>query len=291
MCDELNRRQAMTLNNGMTIPPIGYGTYPHTQQLLDSIPKAVRLGCKLIDSSDNYGGEQVVGEALRACQCEAADVTIVSKFSRPERTYELERCFDEGEAALGRGIDVYLLHWPYPHLWREQWRRMERLYLEGRCSAIGVCNFEVGKLEELLRFCEVMPSVNQFECHPLFQQRDLCDFCRDAGIVTMSYSPLARMAPELVDNKVMLDVASSHGRTVSQVVMRWNIQRGRIPIPAARSERHIRENVEVFDFALSDEEMASVDALERGMRVRFDPRTRFGMRSRARFLARRIVRH
>lgn len=277
------------LSNGFTLPAIGYGTYPNTDALLESIPAAIRYGCRLIDSSDNYGDERIVGEGLRRSGALAKDVIVISKFSQPKRTFELESCYEESERSLHHRIDVYLLHWPYPHLWKEQWRRMEHLYLDGRCSAIGVCNFEEDKIDELLKFCEVPPMVNQVECHPLFQQGDLLRHCHEAEIATMCYTPMARMTPELVENEMLLEIAKKHGKTVSQIVMRWNIQHGRIPIPASKSQEHIRENFDVFDFSLLNEEMFAIDTMECGMRVRYDPKKRFGTKQKLRFLAQSVL--
>lgn len=273
-----------TLSNDVRLPAVGYGTFPLKAELVKAIPEAVDCGCRLIDVSDNYGNEEFAGRGLAAAAEGGAKVTVITKFSRPLKTRSLAKCFQTSVRRLGGRVDVYLLHWPYPFLWRRQWRKMEELYLSGACRAIGVCNFDREKLEQLLRFCRVKPMIDQFERHPLFQQRETADFCRANGIQVMSYSPFARRDVRLMENPVLVEIAARHGKTVGQVIVRWNVEHGDIPIPASRSAGHIRENFSVSDFSLSEEEVARIDALEAGVRVRFDPARRFTWTERGKFL-------
>ena len=280
------RGSVRVLGNGVELPEYGYGTFPLKEELRATVPFAIRHGCRLVDTSDNYMNETYVGEGLR--EVDAGHVILVTKFSQPLRTKRLERCFEESERKLGGRIDVYLLHWPYPFLWKLQWRKIEKLYLAGRCKAIGVCNFKAKHLKRLLAFCKVKPLINQIERHPMYQQSDAVSFCREHGIQVMSYSPLARMDARLMKSPVLLRIAESHGKTVPQVVIRWNIDRGHIPIPASRTEEHILGNFDVSDFTLSGEELEEIDALESGCRIRFDPDTRFGWKDKLRFLRCRL---
>lgn len=268
----------------LSLPAIGYGTFPLQERLIEALPLAVRSGYRLIDTSDNYKNEEFVGKGLAACGGTQAEVVVVSKFSNPLRTGTLATCFAKSCDKLGGRVDVYLLHWPYPFLWREQWRRMEALYLAGRCSAIGVCNFDRRKMESLLKICRVKPMVNQFERHPLFQQRETADFCRAQGVKVMCYSPLARMDERLMRNPVLLQLAAKYGKTVGQIVLRWSVEQGDIPIPASGSEGHIRENFDIFDFQLTPDEIAGINALEAGARIRFDPAKRFTVKQKMQFL-------
>ena len=270
-----------------SLPAIGYGTFPLKERLVDAVPTAVRCGFRLVDTSDNYGNEEFVGKGLEACGALNANVVVVSKFSSPRRTGTLSDCFEQSRKRLGK-IDVYLLHWPYPFLWREQWRRMEDHYLAGQCRAIGVCNFDQNRMQDLLRFCRVRPMVNQFERHPLFQQRETTAFYREHGIQVMCYSPLARMDARLMQNPALLDIAAKYRKTVGQVVLRWSIEQGDIPIPASGTETHIRENFDVFDFSLSRDDMKRIDALDSGVRIRFDPARRFDLKAKAKFLLTRL---
>ena len=280
-----------TLANGFKMLCIGYGTFPLKDELVETVPLAVRAGYRLVDTSDNYGNEKHVGAGLAASGPESENVVVVTKFSKPARTHEFGRIFRASRKNLGGRIDVYLLHWPYPFLWKKQWRTIEDLYLAGECRAIGVCNFDRRRLEALLRFCRVKPMIDQFERHPLFQQEETAAFCRANGIQVMSYSPFARMDPALMENPVLKEIAAVHGKTVGQVILRWNIEHGDIPIPASKSSAHIAANLEVFDFALAPEEVARIDALEAGHRVRFDPDKRFTFSQKMRFLWERIRCH
>ncbi len=236
---------------------------------------------RLIDTSDNYQNEEYVGKGL--AQVDLSKVTVISKFSQPLRTNELGKCFEESKNNLGT-INIYLLHWPYPYLWKKQWRKMENLYLTGKCEAIGVCNFDLGYMKELLAFCKVKPAINQIERHPMFQQQELVDYCQGNEITVMAYSPVARMDKRLHENSILKEISAKYGKTVSQVILRWDIDTGCIPIPASSSEKHIAENYEVFDFFLTKEEIEAINSLEKGKRIRYNPRTRFSFHQRIDFL-------
>lgn len=273
----------MKLYNGFGVPLVGYGTFPHQELLVEKIPLAINAGYRMFDTSDNYDNEVFVGKGL--ANVDKSNVVVISKFSLPYRTHELEICFEESRKKLGGIINIYLLHWPYPWLWKEQWRRMEKLYLEGKCDAIGVCNFDIGYLKELLSFCKVKPAINQFERHPMFQQKKLVDFCHANDIAVMSYSPLARMNKSLHDdNNILCIIAKKYKKTVNQVILRWNVDTGSIPIPASSSYQHIKENTEIFDFGLNDDEVEMINHMEAGMRIRYNPRTRHTFREKLSFL-------
>jgi diketogulonate reductase-like aldo/keto reductase len=275
------------LSNGFEIASIGYGTYPQKDSLKDNIPLAISMGYQLIDTSDNYNNEYYVGIGLEK-EPDVSNFKIISKFSQPNRTYELEFCFEESEEKIGRRVSIYLLHWPYPFLWKKQWRRMERLYQEGRCDAIGVCNFEKKHLVKMLQFCKINPMINQIELHPFFQQRETTLFCEENDIQVMAYSPLARMDKTVVDNEVLSKLAKKYNKSISQIIFRWDIQHGYVPIPASKKEKHMRENINVFDFELTLEEMRAIDSLDSGMRTRFDPDKRFSFKEKLYFLLNRI---
>lgn len=279
--------QAVELYNGYKMPAIGYGTFPQKETLEHNVPVAYAAGYRMIDTSDNYFNEEYIGNGL--AQINDADMTVVTKFSQPMRTADFEQCFDESIKKLHCGNrGIYLLHWPFPYLWKMQWRKMEDLYLTGQCAAIGMCNFDVGYLKELLRFCRVKPMVNQFERHPLFQQQALVDLCQKENIQVMSYSPLARMDDELTANQTLKAIADKYGKTVNQIILRWNLDTNCVPIPASASEAHIRENMDVFDFRLTDEEIAAINGLEKGKRIRFNPRSRFDNHMKRKFMAESI---
>lgn len=253
---------SVTLYNGLKLPIIGYGTFPQRDNLVRNVPFAYNVGYRMLDTSDNYLNEEYIGEGLESVEYE--DIIVITKFSQPLRTSELENCFNESFCKLKRKgeLDVYLMHWPFPYLWKTVWRKMEDLYLQGNCAAIGVCNFDVGYLKELLRVCRVKPMINQFEHHPLFQQKELVEMCKQENIQVMSYSPLARMDEQLNANRVLTHIAEKYGKTVNQVILRWNIDTNCVPIPASSSEDHIKENFDVFDFKLTKNEIESINELD-----------------------------
>lgn len=279
----------IVLNNGFEIPRMGFGTYPQKETLPESARIASAAGYSLFDISDNYNNEEFLGRAVAGGFCGAEGDVVVSKFSQAFRTRRLRRCFEESRAKLSGKLDVYLLHWPYPFLWKAQWRRMEKLYLAGKCRAIGVCNFEVPKLKELLAFARVKPAINQIERHPLFQQNEIADFCKANGIQVMAYSPLGRQDAEMFGQEVLRDLAKKHSKSVGQIVLRWNVDTGVIPIPGSKSPEHIRENADIFDFSLTKEEIERINGLDAGKRIRFDPKTRFSWKRKVRFFVTRIL--
>lgn len=281
------------LNNGFEIPEIGFGSFPQKKELIESVKIAYDAGYRLFDTSDNYFNEEFLGNALLDTRGGTAydldKIKVVSKFSQPYRTFELEKCFLESEGRLYGKVDIYLLHWPYPFLWKQQWRRMEKLYLQGKCRAIGVCNFEVPKLKQLMKFCKVPPTINQVERHPLFQQNDIVEYCKNNNIQVMSYSPVARFDNELLDSQILRRIAKKHSKNVVQVALRWNMDTGTIPVPGSRSEVHITENINVFDFALDIDDIEKIESMESGKRIRYNPNTRFSKIEKLKFLIMRII--
>ncbi len=278
--------KSVTLNNGMHVPLIGMGTFPYKEELEETIPYAInKIGVRLIDTSDNYWNEEFVGKGL--AKSSHNDEIIISKFSQPTRTHELNKCFNESMQRLGK-LNIYLLHWPFPYLWKKQWRKMEDLYLAGKCDAIGVCNFDLGFLKELLSFCRVIPAINQFERHPLFQQQEIVDFCKENNITVMAYSPVARMDNDLQESDILKRLSAKYGKTINQIILRWDVDTGCVPIPASSSEKHIHENFDIFDFALEKEEIEAINTLEKGKRIRFNPHTRFSWQQKFRFFKYKI---
>ena len=278
----------MDQNIEKKLPDIGYGTFPQKESLNETIPTAINCGYRLIDTSDNYHNEEFVGGGLKNAGTIPDDLIVISKFSQPYRTKELSSCFEESKSKLNGVLNIYLLHWPYPFLWKQQWRAMEELYLSGKCDGIGVCNFEKKKLEKLLKACRVKPIIDQFECHPLFRQKETADYCDSNGIRVMCYSPVARMHEKLTTNKILIGLAKKYNKSIAQIVLRWDIDHGYIPIPGSASKTHMQDNIDVLDFALTDEEIKEIDSLDCGLRIRFDPDKRFGKKERFKFLLHRF---
>lgn len=269
------------LNNGLKIPVIGAGTYPYKEELEESIPVMMDIGFRLFDTSDNYDNEQFVGNALGRLSKESLEsLLIVTKYSNPFKS--VKEAFEESAEKIfsktalpDRKPDIYLLHWPYPFLWKKRWKEMEQLCIDGKCKGIGICNFTNNYLKKLLSICKVKPVINQFECHPMFQQNDTIKLCNKNDIQVMCYSPLARMNKVLFDNEILNQIASNKEKSVGQIILNWNISEGRIPIPASNNQEHIKENFESISFDLSKDELEKIDSLEKGMRIRFAPEKRF----------------
>ena len=266
----------VTLSNGFAIPMIGMGTYPQKGELEELIPTAYQTGYHLFDTSDNYNNEGFYGIGYRKLTDNDKIITI-TKFSTP-----FEDFFDVYENSVTEIYNtekkrnlVYLLHWPYPHMYLKLWELMEDLYFEGKCDVIGVCNFEVKHLSVLLDNCRVKPMINQIECHPLFQQREICEFCEQNNIQLMAYSPIGRMHSFLSENQLLNKLATKYEKTIPQVILRWHIQKDRVVIPATKSKQRLKENINIFDFQLTKQEVDEIDKLDCGLRIRFDPNKRF----------------
>lgn len=221
------------LQNGMELPPIGYGTFPYKEELRQSIPFAIQTGYRLIDTSDDYQNYAFVGEGVQA-STPNDDIIIEGKISLPYKPEEIRSLVINYKRQLNlenKPLDVLLLHFPYPHIFTDSWHEMEKLYDDGLCRAIGVCNFEITHLEKLMKACRIKPMINQFELHPMFRQKELCEYCEKQGIAIMSYSPLARMNKNLFASEIIQGLAEKHNKEIAQIILRWNIQHGYIPIP------------------------------------------------------------
>ncbi len=256
-----------TLNDGLKLPAIGLGTWRlRGFSGVESIKNAVSIGYRLIDSAFNYENEGAVGEAVRSCSVPRDKLIITSKLPGRHHKYD-EALFTVEESLYRAGLDyydLYLIHWPNPKtdLYVEAWQAMIEAKKRGLVRSIGVCNFLPHHLERLQRETGVLPSVNQIELHPYFNQQELRRFNTEHGILTESWSPLFR-TKDIFDESAIAGCAKAHGKTPSQVILRWHIQLGAVPIPKSASPEHLRENFEVFDFSLSDEEMAAISALTR----------------------------
>lgn len=277
------KNEYIKLYNGYSIPCIGYGTFPQKEQLVENIVLACKTGYLLVDSSDNYHNEKFIGDALNNIESNQIPF-IITKCSKPLNAYNITELFQESKKKLNGNLDIYLLHWPYPFLWKIMWKQMEGLYIEGKCSAIGVCNFEEKHLKKLMKICEVKPMINQIEIHPDFQQKSTVNYCEKNNIKIMSYSPLARIDNLLYSNEAINQIAKDKNKSVSQVILKWNIQKGFIPIPGSSSFNHLKENFDINDFNLTKNEMQIIDSQDSNNRVRYDPDKRFTIKQKIQFL-------
>lgn len=270
------------LKNGVAMPAVGLGTFPYKEQLSNIICKAVDdIGYRLIDTSDDYGNEIYLGNELK--KCSNKKVFISTKYSKTYDIRLLEQSVYDSVSTLGRSIDLYLMHFPYPNLYLDIWKEMEKVYEKGLCKAIGVCNFEISHLQKLFKNCNIAPMVNQFELHPFFRQKELCDFCLKNDIQIMSYSPFAKMNEQMFANQSLHDIAEKKHVSISQIIMRWNLQHSYVAIPATAKYENALSNFSIWDFDLSENEMKIIDDLDCGMRIRYNPNTIFSIRDKVQF--------
>ncbi len=259
--------QYVTLHNGVTIPQLGFGTYliPN-EQVADAIKHALDAGYRHIDTAQYYKNESGIGEALKASGINREDLFITTKVWNSHHGYEQTlEAFEESLERLKLDyIDLYLVHWPCPKFdkYVETYKALETLYKEGKVRAIGVCNFDIEHLERLFAECEIKPMINQVECHPYFQQKEMKRFCREHQIHFESWSPLYR-GEEVLEEPIIKELAKKHGKTPAQIILRWHLQEGSIVIPKSVHPERIRKNIDVFDFTLSDEDMELIASLDR----------------------------
>ncbi|HKG17552.1 MAG TPA: aldo/keto reductase [Solirubrobacteraceae bacterium] len=261
------------LPDGNAIPQVGFGVFQiPPDETADAVAHALRVGYRGVDTAAAYGNEAEVGEAVRASS-DAVFVTTKLWNSDHGRDRTL-RAFEQSLDRLGlERIDLYLIHWPAPARDRyvETWKALTELRDGGPARSIGVSNFEIDHLERILDATGVAPAVNQVELHPRFQQSDLRRFHSGHGIVTEAWSPLAQGG--VLEDPVVAELASAHGRTPAQVVLRWHLQLGNVVIPKSATPARIEENFAIFDFRLDDDAMRAMEGLDAGERIGPDPST------------------
>lgn len=262
------------MNNGLSIPRVGLGVFQAAQgeQTTQSVQTAIRLGYRHIDTAKIYGNEREVGVAVRASGVPREQLYITTKLWNSDQGYDKAlKAFDQSLAQLGlEYVDLYLLHWPVAGRRLDSWRALESIHQSGRAKSIGVSNFMVRHLSELLEHAKVVPAVNQIELSPFLQQREVCDFCEKHHIVLEAYSPLTR-GTKLSDPTV-LRVANEVQRTAAQVLLRWGLQKNFVVLPKSTQSKRLAENFALFDFALTPSQMAVLDGLEMGWVTGWDPR-------------------
>lgn len=266
----------VTLNNGVEIPQLGFGVFQVPDaETTAAVTAALQAGYRSIDTAAIYGNESGVGAALAASGLPREELFVTTKLWNADQGYDATlRAFDDSLARLGLDhVDLYLIHWPAPgrDLYRESWKAIERLVADGRVRAAGVSNFQPGHLRRLLDGASLVPAVNQIELHPGLQQAELRALHAELGIATEAWSPLAQGA--VLGDDAITAIAGRHGKSPAQVVLRWHLQLGNVVIPKSVTPARIRENIDVLDFALSDEEMAQVAALDRDLRTGPHPDT------------------
>jgi diketogulonate reductase-like aldo/keto reductase len=270
---DLTLASTVRLNSGVQMPRLGLGVWQTKpgEETRRAVSAALEIGYRLIDTAAAYGNEKGVGEAVRASDIPREEIFVTTKLWNDQHGYERAlRAFHQSLHELGlRYVDLYLIHWPVANGRRDSWRALERLAADGLCRSIGVSNYTVKHLEELLRQSDTMPDVNQVEFHPFLDQRDLLEFCHERGIRLEAYSPLAR--GERLRHPRLVELGRRYGKTAAQVLIRWSLQHDLVAIPKSARRDRIAENADVFDFRLEPEDMSILDALGEGLRICWDP--------------------
>jgi len=265
------------LNDGRTIPALGLGTYSMDgDEGAAQVATAIGSGYRLLDTALNYGNEGAVGNAVRRVDVPRDELVVTSKLPGRHHGYdETLASFDESRRNLGLDrIDLYLIHWPLPRVDKfvDSWRAFVKLQEDGLVGSIGVSNFTEEHLQRVADATGVVPAVNQVELHPYFPQAALRAVHERMGVVTESWSPLAKQS-ELLTEQVVVDIARAHGKTPTQVVLRWHVELGAVPVPKSADAGRQRENLDVFGFELTPDEVAAISGLERGRLWDGDPET------------------
>lgn len=269
------RGRSYKLNTGTSMPAIGFGTWQifPNGRARQATQRALEAGYRLIDTARIYGNEHGVGQAINSSKIPRADIFLTTKLWNLSQGYDKAlRAFDNSLRRLDMDyVDLYLVHWPVSGKRLDSWRALVEIQASGRAEAIGVSNFTVQHLTELMEHSKVVPAVNQVEFHPFLykEQIELLEFCAKHGIVVEAYSPLAH--GKKTDERVLPPIAQAHGKSSSQVILRWCLQHGTVPLPKSTNPDHIKENLDIFDFELSAEEMRAIDDLSDGTRTCWDP--------------------
>ncbi len=261
------------LNNGLKMPWLGFGVFKMNdgQEVEHAVRKALEIGYRSIDTATVYGNEHGVGKAIHESNIPREDIFLTTKvWNDDQREKRTIAAFEESlERLETEYVDLYLVHWPVKGCYQETWQDMEKIYRSGRAKAIGVSNFLVHHLEDILSVSQVVPSVNQVEFHPFLVQPELLKFCQSHMIQVEAWSPLMR--GQIVTEQAVQKLAEKYHKTPAQIVLRWDLQHEVVTIPKSTHSNRIAENSQVFDFELSQPDMIVLDALDEGKRVGPDP--------------------
>lgn len=294
---------SIKLNNGVSIPIIGNGPasigytavkpksitglplyfqkafnkiiYMPMKQLeyVDAVANSFKIGFTLLDYSASYGDGKAIAQAINKSGIKREKLFITSRVSNKQQiTGNIrQELMDTLHSLKTDYIDLYMFHWPVSNVFTNTWLELEKLYKEGLCRAIGVANCNIHHLEEIQKISSVTPSVNQFEIHPLFTQKELIKYCQERTIVVQGYTPIARFDDRLIRLPKLHSIAQKHNKTIVQIILRWHIQNGVIPIVRSLNKKRQAENIDIFNFQLSTDEILYIDSLNINSRLRYDP--------------------
>jgi diketogulonate reductase-like aldo/keto reductase len=275
--ENLNKYSELILSNGIKMPVVGIGTHgiESDECKVDCIKLALKSGYRLIDTARYYKNEKSIGKALISFGLLREEYFLTTKLKWDKYTREdVLKAIDRSLLDLGRSyVDLFLVHWPYEsedneeakEIRKQTWRAMEEIYKAGKAKAIGVSNFSIELLEELLDYAYIDPVVNQVEFHPFLYQKELLDFCKENDVVLQAHTPLVQ--GKKMNHPIIVELAEKHNRTPAQVLLRWSLQHGCSIIPKSEKEDHIEENIDIFDFELAESDMSLLDGLNEDLRL------------------------
>jgi len=268
-----NLQDTTTLHNGVNMPWFGLGVFKVKEgsEVVDSVKAALKHGYKSIDTAAVYKNEEGVGQALKEAGVAREELFITTKVWNSDQGYESTlQAFETSMEKLGLDyLDLYLIHWPVAGKYKETWKALEKLYKDGRVRAIGVSNFHIHHLKDLMADAEIKPMVNQVEYHPHLAQTELLEFCKAEGIQMEAWSPLKQGV--LLTEPTIVEIAKKHDKSPAQIILRWDLQNGVVTIPKSIKEHRIIENADIFDFELSSEDMERLNSLNKDERIGADP--------------------
>ena len=271
----MNFSSKVKLNNGVDIPILGLGTYQigDDEAVYNAVRAAIDTGYKHIDTAAAYGNEASIGRAIKESGVKREDIFITTKLWNEEQRKDNQyKAFEESLGRLGVDyLDMYLIHWPVRGKYVESWKILERIYKEGRARAVGVCNFHIHHLEDIFAASDLLPAVNQVECHPWLTQVELAEYTQKKGIVFEPWSPFG--VGKLLEDKKLESIAQKYNKSTAQLILKWGLQRGFINIPKSANKDRILQNTQIFDFTVTEDDMAEIFKLNCGWRSGADPET------------------
>jgi len=269
-----NISSRVTLNNGIKMPYLGLGVYLiHSNIAIEIFNRALDLGYRLFDTAAFYGNEAEVGKAIINSDIPRKEIFITTKLWNSDHGFDKAlKAFDKSFELIGLDyIDLYLIHWPVNGLRKESWKALEEIYGTGRVKAIGVSNYMIYHLEELLDYCEIVPAINQVEFHPWLYRKELLEYCRENKIQLEAYSPLTK--GNKLNDPTLTEIAHKYNKSPAQVLIRWCLEHEVIAIPKSSNRQRLRENADVFDFSISKDDMLVLDSVKDEYVSSWDPRT------------------
>lgn len=264
---------SVKLNNGIEIPLLGLGTYKTNPgaETRNAVRYALEIGYRHIDTAALYANEKDVGLAVNQSGIAREKIFITTKVWNSDQGYaKTLKAFDESRKKLGSDyVDLYLIHWPLPETRKETWKTLEKLYADEIVKSIGISNYTIKHIEELLSYCEIVPAINQVELSPFLQQPELVNYCNGKGIVVEAYSPLTR--GKKFNDKRLHELSGKYSKSPAQIMLRWALQYDTIILPKSANPERIRENTEIFDFEISVEDMDYMRSFDENYRIAWDP--------------------